>query len=47
MVGGYKTMEKEQENKVLALIQKHYEEFYLQNAATNPDKVKNIQYFIR
>lgn len=42
----YKTMEKEQENKVLALIQKHYENFYLQNAATNPDKVRNIQYFL-
>ena len=39
-------MENEQKNNVLALIQKHYEDFYLQNAATNPDKVRSIQYFL-
>ena len=39
-------MENEQKNKVLTLIQKHYEDFYLQNAATNPEKVRSIQYFL-
>ena len=39
-------MENKQKNKILALIQKHYEDFYLQNAATNPNQVRSIQYFL-
>lgn len=39
-------MDEKQKSTALELLKKYYENFYLQNAATNPDKVKNIRYFI-
>lgn len=39
-------MESENKNTALALIKNYYEDFYLKNAATNAEKVKNIQYFL-